>query len=211
MIKKKGRRHKMGKKVKVQIGDTFGKLTVKKRVENNKNAGSQFLCVCECGEMKIIRGTSLKNTKSCGCIRRKRKGIYSTRIYRIYRGMKTRCYNENVPHYKNYGGRGIKICDEWLNEFRKFYEWSILNGYKKNLQIDRIDNDGPYSPENCAWKTPTEQNRNRRNNRLIPYKGKEYCITELAKLAKVSRTTIEKWHGRGKLEERFQNLDQNPE
>ena len=79
--------------------------------------------------------------------------------------MKTRCYNPKFIYYNNYGGRGIKICDEWLNDFGKFYDWTINNGYKEGLTIDRINNDGNYEPSNCRWITRAEQNRNQRKSK----------------------------------------------
>ena len=79
--------------------------------------------------------------------------------------MKTRCYNPNFIYYCNYGGRGIIICDEWLNDFKAFYEWAINNGYKEGLTIDRINNDGIYEPSNCRWITRAEQNRNQRKTK----------------------------------------------
>ena len=88
--------------------------------------------------------------------------------------MKNRCYNANAPKYKHYGGRGITVCEEWRDSYQAFYEWALSHGYSESLTIDRIDNNGPYSPENCRWVTHDVQNRNRRNTVVFNYNGKEY-------------------------------------
>ncbi len=95
-----------------------------------------------------------------------------TRLYSIWCGMKSRCYNKNDSHYPRWGGRGISICSEWLSDFSNFKHWAENNGYKTGLTIDRIDNNGNYCPENCRWVTVKEQNNNQRTNRLITYNGK---------------------------------------
>ena len=92
-------------------------------------------------------------------------GQKNTRLYNIWRGMKIRCLNENFRFFKHYGGRGITICDEWMNSFENFRDWALATGYSDELSIDRIDNDGNYEPDNCRWATQSEQNANRR-----PYK-----------------------------------------
>jgi hypothetical protein len=123
------------------------------------------------------------NTKSCGCYGKKRKaegtnkthGLRNTKLYNIWNSMKDRVFNIKNKAYKNYGGRGITICDEWKNDAEAFYNWAILNGYEENkgLSIDRIDNDGDYCPENCRWTTRVIQARNQRiqKNNISGYKG----------------------------------------
>ena len=158
-------------KLKNIVGQKFGKWTVLKRAANGKTKSARWLCKCECGNTNIIRGADLRlgKTKSCGCARKERfkkmiykHGLDGTRINRIYWGMKARCYNKNFHKYKYYGARGITICEEWKNDFLSFYSWAINNGYKNNLSIDRINNDGNYEPSNCRWATAVQQANNKR-------------------------------------------------
>lgn len=111
------------------------------------------------------------------------------RLYRIWGNMKSRCYNSNVPNFMDYGGRDINICDEWLNDFESFKNWSLENGYRKDLMIDRIDNDGNYEPSNCRWSTRKEQNSNRRNNRLVEIDGVTKTFAQWADDLGINRST----------------------
>ena len=156
-------------------GKKCGKLTVIRRYGNSKRA--QWLCICECGREAIARGTELRSGKktSCGkCVKHepynKIHGDQGSRLYSVWLGMKTRCYNENVHNYHNYGGRGIRVCDEWLHDYPMFKEWAIENGYDWNAPrgkctIDRIDPDGNYEPSNCRWADMKTQRRNQRRCR----------------------------------------------
>lgn len=153
-------------------GKRYGKLTVLNRVDNKrqKNGKTQvyWLCQCACGNTTIVRSTCLNsgNTTSCGCNLNKPIHNHSRdRIYRIWCSMKQRCNNSKSAWYSYYGGRGIKVCDEWngRHSFVKFYEWAMNNGYNDELTIDRINNDGNYEPSNCHWITVKEQLKNRRN------------------------------------------------
>lgn len=104
--------------------------------------------------------------------------------------MKNRCYNKKLKEYKNYGGRGIKICDEWKNDFLVFYKWSIENGYSDNLTIDRIDVNGNYEPSNCRWATIEMQANNKTNNHFITYNNQTLTINQWARKLNIPRETI---------------------
>lgn len=165
-------------KVNDLTGKTFGELKVLSYYGSNKNGRALWLCKCNCGNDKIVVGNSLLNglTRSCGCYNKKmakeRKTKHSmsySKLYKVWQGMKTRCYNPNFIYYCNYGGRDIKICDEWLNDFALFYNWAINNGYEEGLTIDRINNDGDYESSNCRWVTRAEQNRNKRKTKKKNY------------------------------------------
>lgn len=111
-------------------------------------------------------------------------------IHTSYICMKSRCYRLTDKCYDIYGGRGIKVCDEWLNDFGSFYFWAINNGAKKGLSIDRIDSNGDYEPENCRWVDAYTQNRNKRNNHNISVNGVTKCLNDWAKIVGVSHTTL---------------------
>ena len=102
-------------------------------------------------------------------------------LYRKYRDMRTRCLNEHAARYSYYGGRGIKICDEWLNSFDAFVVWSYENGYSEGLSLERVDVNGDYCPENCKWITKTEQSYNKRNTKWVDYNGERVCLAKLCK------------------------------
>lgn len=103
--------------------------------------------------------------------------------------MKQRCYNENNTRYKHYGGRGIAVCDEWRNNFQAFYDWSMANGYKDTLTIDRIDVNGNYEPNNCRWITNKEQQRNRRDNKLYTINNVTKCLSEWCEIYNINYST----------------------
>lgn len=167
----------MKTKYKDLTGKQFGRWTVI-GLSPKEGRKTYWTCQCECGNVKDIRSDILQSgqSKSCGCLKsevsaanvsknhtHKQSG---TRIYRIWQGIKRRCENVNEPCYYRYGGRGIKVCDEWNKDFIAFYEWAMSNGYADDLSIDRIDNNGNYCPENCRWSTNKEQCNNRRTNVL---------------------------------------------
>ena len=117
-------------------------------------------------------------------------GMYGTRLYRVWNGMKDRCLNPNSKDYRHYGGRGITICDEW-KEPTAFFNWALENGYREDLTIDRIDNDKGYCPNNCRWITNSEQQRNRGFNQNIEYKGETKCVSEWSRKTGIARQTIQ--------------------
>ena len=180
-------------------GQRFGKLLVLGIAEPIINPSGQktacWKCKCDCGNVKIIRGTSLKSGRStsCGCafseIMRKRKtthGKSKGRLYHTYYGMKSRCNNQNDKSYANYGGRGIKVCEEWENDFEVFYKWALENGYNEDLSIDRINNDFGYSPENCRWVNGLSQARNKQSTRYLTHNGETKALSEWAEAYGIS-------------------------
>ena len=158
-------------------GNKYNRLLVIKRAPN-KGRNTMFKCICDCGTIKDIGASNLKSggTKSCGCLDKevlikrntkhgaKKDGI-SERLYRIWKGMKTRCYYKKGSDFKHYGGRGITICDEWKNDYSVFRDWALANRYDDSLSIDRIDNDKGYSPKNCRWATQSQQVLNQRRHK----------------------------------------------
>lgn len=189
-------------------GMTFGHLTVIKRAPDKIISGEKVVhwyCKCDCGnpELAIVSGHNLRNghTISCGCrIGGVTHGKSNTNIYKVYGDMFQRCKNPNCDRYKDYGGRGIFICDEWDgygDGFVNFYEWSMANGYSDDLTIDRIDNNGPYAPWNCRWTTMEEQSNNRRNNVLITCDGETLTASQWAKKLGVRPETLLARHKRG--------------
>jgi len=131
--------------------------------DTGKRKPTKFMCRCDCGEEKEVRSGDLvfgssNCCKKCG---NKKHGMTKQRIHVCWSDMRQRCNNTKNKHYERYGGRGIKICDEWDNDFMSFYNWSIENGYDEKLTIDRIDNDKGYYPENCRWADRSTQNRNK--------------------------------------------------
>jgi hypothetical protein len=169
-------------------GHKYGKLTVLKMADKKgKNQECYWLCECDCENKtkKIISGNNLRHgrTKSCGCGKAKTHDLSKSRVYKIYRSMIQRCYNPNAHAYEIYGGRGIKICDEWIDKkegFVRFYNWSMNNGYSDNLTIDRINVNGNYEPNNCKWSTMKDQQNNKRTNTLIEIDGEIKNIRQWA-------------------------------
>lgn len=192
----------MKKSIKLKSGERFGKLTVitldhiQKYVSpsGQKHNHEHYLCKCSCGGDSVVRKNNLLSgyIQSCGCLlgRIIKHGLKGTRMYGIYAGMKDRCLNSNNKNYHNYGGRGINICDQWKNDIKAFYDWSMVNGYRNDLSIDRIDNDKGYSPRNCRWATPKEQMRNTRKNSIVKYKGKTRCLAEWSDILTMKPSTL---------------------
>lgn len=165
-------------------GKRFGKLIVVCRVQNNKHNQPQWKCVCDCGNETVVVGQKLRKgiTKSCGCLVREQKtrlthGMTGTVLHNRWLNMKSRCYNPKNKRYARYGGRGIFVCEEWL-DFQNFYNWAIQNGFSKELSLDRIDNNKGYSPDNCRWATPRQQANNTKRNVFVEYKGERKTVAE---------------------------------
>jgi hypothetical protein len=179
-------------------GLRFGKWTVIKRGEDHiTGSGNRFTtwdCICDCGTRKNVIRNSLTSGRStsCGCEHREIQkkiaknnfsthGCTGTRLYNIWNGMKKRCYNNNASNYNDYGGRGIFICDEWLNDYQVFKTWALQNGYTDSLSIDRINNNDGYYPENCRWVDRVTQCNNRRSNVEYNVFGKIMTLSECAR------------------------------
>lgn len=191
------------KKVKNLIGQKFNKLSVIQRAKNSKSGNIRWLCKCECGKYTIVSSQNLKtgHTKSCGCLNKNATYIThnksKTKLYKIWQGMKKRCFNKNEEHYKYYGERGIIVCDEWKNDFMSFYNWAINNEYKDNFTIERIDVNGNYEPSNCKWVTFQEQGYNKTNSKLYELNGEIKCLSQWCKLYNVDYHLVYKRLQRG--------------
>lgn len=190
----------MGKKsVLLKNGAKYNRWTIIKLdhikcTDCNRNR-EHYLCRCDCGTKKTVFKSLLTfgSSKSCGCLNREictKHNMTGTRIYNIWRSMRVRCYKIDDDHYKNWGKRGITVCDEWRKEFINFYNWAITNGYKKNLSIDRINNDGNYEPSNCRWATQKEQGSNMRSNRNITFNGETHCVSEWSRLLGINYANL---------------------
>lgn len=184
-------------------GQKFGHLTVIEQAGRNKHRSILWRCICDCGNEKIYPSRKLISGRAtnCGCktteiksMKASKHGITAgvkPRTFTIWNGMKARCLNPKSISYKNYGGRGITICDEWM-KFENFHKWAISSGYKDGYEIDRIDNDGNYCPENCHWVTVSENRKKTRNTHYITVDGTTKCVSEWCKLLHVSKSAAYK-------------------
>jgi hypothetical protein len=165
-------------------GLVFGKLTVVEKAPNRPDGLPAWRCLCECGNEKDIRQQSLESgdTQSCGCLCTGaiKHGMCYTKVYKAWSSMKHRCFNPDSKHYHNYGGRGIKVCDRWLESFENFYE-DMGEPPSAKHSLERLDVNGNYEPNNCTWATVLEQARNRRDNIRIEYGGELLVLSEVYK------------------------------
>lgn len=188
----------------------FGNTVATKYIGSNNRGDAEWLCICDCGEKHNVVGSSLRsgNTKSCGCLNIKRVietgkankthghsiGRKLSKTYMAWRGMKNRCTNANNKRYKDYGGRGITMCNRWLDEDNGYSNFlKDMGECPPGLSLDRIDNNkliGGYSPKNCRWATRKEQSRNRRSNIMIPYNDRELCLRDYCKIKNLNYGTI---------------------
>lgn len=210
---------------KLQKGGIYGRLTLTGKNYLTPMYGQLRRIVeaeCECGVTRMYPFSSLQSgeTKSCGCFRRdvarERMTTHNLSLhplYLVHQEMRKRCYIENNPSYPDYGGRGIEICDEWVDDFVCFYDWAVEHGYQSGLSLERRDNDKSYSPTNCYWATRPEQNRNTRRNKMISAFGETKCLFDWGK---DPRCVIGVWglrnrYDRGKWTDMEKMITQPPE
>lgn len=182
---------KTGRRINL-VGQIFGRLEVISFEKIHNNRQCLWRCKCECGNEIILLGSTLKNgiTKSCGCLVRSQKGLSNTTTYNVWSTMIARCYNPKNSSFKNYGARGITVCDRWKSSILNFIE--DMGMHKKGTSIDRINNNGNYCKENCKWATCKEQARNTRSNHIIEGFGKKLSLAEWAERLNISQSTIRK-------------------
>lgn len=186
-------------------GQKFGRWTVISYVGHRK-----WNCRCTCGTERVVQGTHLKSgaSKSCGCYnhdslieRNTTHGQNKTPLHYLWLGINNRCSNPNFKQFKDYGGRGIQVCDEWKKDFVAFRDWCLSNGYKKGLSIDRIDNDKGYSPDNCRFVDRITQNNNKRSNHKISVDGESKTLAQWAREFGIKESVIRNRLKRGWSEE----------
>lgn len=202
------------------IGERYGHWKVLSYNSTSKYGHVYFNCQCDCGSIKRVRYSKLKSgeSKSCGCKRRElySNGAYEngkrTKLYNTWLAMRNRCYDKNNNRYMSYGERGIKVCQEW-ESFENFKSWSLSNGYKDGLTIDRINNNDIYSPSNCRWVDYYAQANNTRKNKYITYNGTKRTIAEWARALNIKYHSfyhlLQTQEGRNKLLKYFPNCNQS--
>ncbi|MEY4331797.1 MAG: hypothetical protein RLZZ196_535 [Bacteroidota bacterium] len=190
----------------------IGKLTVLYHIGKDKHGGYIWRCKCECGNIKDIKSGSLtRTTKSCGCLQREavknnnkivftKHKLKSHKLYSIWSNMKTRCNNDKSNCYQNYGGRGISICNEWNNDFLSFYNWAIVNGWDKDLKLDRTDNNGNYEPTNCRFITNKENCNNKTNNLCVYVNGIRKTAMQISEETGIEYNTVRRKIKKNKID-----------
>lgn len=182
-------------------GMKFNRLTAISYIGQG-SCGAKWLFKCDCGREVVTNAYPVKHgqTKSCGCWNEENKhnryrihGLTGTRIQVTWSHMKQRCYNPNCREYEHYGGRGISVCEEWKNSVAEFAKWAYANGYKENLTLDRIDNDGNYEPNNCRWVSMEVQENNKRNNHYYDINDGRYTLSQISKMYDISRNSLYYW------------------
>ena len=190
-------------------GQKFGRLTVLYRTNDhyypNGRHDVQYVCKCDCGNQLIVLGTHLRSghTLSCGCLRvdtskktMTTHGLTDTRLHTIWKNMRRRCFDHKNKNYKDYGGRGITICEDWM-EFINFYNWAIGNGYDDSLSLDRIDVNKGYCADNCRWVTQKEQCNNTRRNINVEINGEIHTLKQWTEILNLKYGTIASRVSRG--------------
>lgn len=186
---------------KITYGQTFGNLEVLgfSLVEREGPKPKPiYICRCKCGKVVEVKENDLisGHKKSCGCLKQKYEPSMKGRLYEIWKNMRRRCNDPKNKRWANYGGKGIKVCDEW-NDYLVFRTWAYSNGYQDNLTIDRIDINQGYCPSNCKWSNAKEQANNTSRNHLIDYEGKTYTMSQFAEFLGISYSTLQHRIDRG--------------
>jgi hypothetical protein len=197
------------------VGLKFGRLTVMNFSEINKWREKVWVCKCDCGNYTEVSTAKLRkgNTTSCGCYRKEcvERGLtrkynipvyykkQATRLYKCWQDMKARCNNPKNKRYENYGGRGIVICNDWLNNYEVFQEWALQNGYSDKLTLDRINVDGNYELSNCRWVAIEIQANNKTNCMYIEFQGKTQSLSQWCKELNLNYGTISSRINRNKM------------
>lgn len=180
---------KKGRKVKDRAGQRYGRWTVLRYAGRpaSTSTNALWLCRCDCGTEKVVSSATLHTgrSQSCGCGLgpprvKTRHGETRTRLHRTWRNMKARCNCPGYDRYDRYGGRGIRVCPAWDESYEAFRDWARANGYRDDLEIDRIDNDGDYCPENCRWVSRREQTRNTSRNVHLTHEGETKLLCDWA-------------------------------
>lgn len=188
------------------IGQRFGNYTIIAKSDRRLPSGGRpfYACRCDCGSVREVNIQILRSgrAKGCGC-RLFKHGMRHTPLYGVWQAMINRCHNPNVDRFRDYGGRGIKVCDRWRGSFQAFFD-DMGDRPSDDHQIDRIDNDGDYEPGNCRWVPRKDQQRNKRNNHLIEWKGETRTLVEWAAFLGISRKALS-WriHSGWTIEEAF--------
>lgn len=192
--------------VKIDLtGNKYGRLTVLKLAVDERGKKKKWLCKCDCGNKVIVSGSNLRSGHSSQCKqcalaelaeKKIKHGGTKTKLYYVWRGMITRCGDKSARAYMRYGGRGICVCKEW-QDFGKFRDWALSNGYSDGLEIDRVDNDGNYEPSNCRWVNKQRNANNKSNNRLLTYNGETLTMAEMARKYNVPYKLLHKRLMRG--------------
>ena len=172
----------------------FGKLIALRKNGQDKWQRNMWLCLCDCGEYATITIGNLTsgNSTSCGCGHdgHPKHHDYKNRLYHIWQKMKERCLNANCEAYRDYGGRGIAVCKEWLDDYVNFKQWALCNGYEETLTIERIDVNGNYDPNNCMWANRKQQSNNKRNNIILKLDGRSQTLSEWSEETGISYSCL---------------------
>lgn len=183
----------MPPKLNIPAGQKYGRWTARLEAGRDPHGAVLIECICDCGKVRPVKATALSrgDSRSCGCTSADAQvthGMSRSSLYMVWRGMLSRTECPSHKHYENYGGRGIVVCDRW-HQFSLFAK-DMSPGYRHGLHLDRVDNNGPYAPDNCHWVTPAENQRNKRTNHVITWRGRTLVATDWAVLLGLKPNTL---------------------